>query len=217
MSYRVVSYYTQQTIYENIIVNYLMPSLTFYKIPHFIFSIPDLKNWQYNASLQPKIILDAMKTFPNDNIIWMDADIIIRENPVLFNQIPSRCDIGLNYLMCEEHLGIKSIDGHKPIPMLSTSVIYFKNSPKMISFVEEWMVKSANIQANHRKTLSQLVDQHLIDSLSFFMLPRTYAYLAEREDGFLPAVILKEPIICHFGMSRYGKNNLYDATPLFGE
>lgn len=72
MSVKIVSYFTKGTIYESIISNYLLPCLDYFQLPYVIYDMPDLKRWDFNVVLKSKIIHTAMKTFPNDNIIWMD-------------------------------------------------------------------------------------------------------------------------------------------------
>ena len=216
MSYRIVSYYTEDTAYKDIMINYLMPSLVTHKIPNFLFVLKDKGTWKQNMLLQPSIIGLAMKTFPNDNIVWMDADTIIRKDPILFTKIPQRCDIGLYYMTYEDHYGEITKGVPSPMPEVSTSVIYFKNCPKTLALVEKWMKLCENEATNKRVTLSNIVNDTLSDDLSFFVLPREYAYLVEREDGSLPAVPLIDPIVVHFEASKYTKNNLYDAKPFLG-
>ena len=218
MSFRIVSYYTQNTIYEQIMINYLMPCLDIFSIPYFIYSRKDFGNWKKNVILQPEVIWMAMKTFPDCNIVWMDSDIMIRYYPELFNNIPERCDIGLYYRKYEDHWALSVPPGvDMPIPELQTSVIYFKNSPKMLEFVEEWMNRVAKDHSNHRRILEQLVDERLCDNLSYFMIPRSYCYTVVREDGVLPAVVMNDPIIAHFEASVQGKRDLYHLENFKGE
>lgn len=209
MGCRIVSYYTKDTIYETIMVNYLMASLVYHKLPNFLQSRKDMGSWKENVKLQPEVIWTAMMTFPNDNIIWMDADTVIRYYPYLFNEIPQRCDIGLYYMKHEDHFGGVPVGVEIPKPSLNTGIMYFHNTPKMLAFVEEWMNRTAKTGKDHRKVLEQLVDERVNDDLSFFLLPRAYAYLVEREDGSLPCVTMEDPIIAQFCASAQGKANLY--------
>lgn len=103
-----------------------------------------------------------------------------------------------------------------PKPELSTAVMYFKNSPKMVSFIEEWMEECIKVNPNHKTSLEKLVNKYMIDNLSYFMLPRSYAYLAEREDDLPVAIPMKNPTIVHFGFGRFGKKDLYDGKPFDG-
>lgn len=220
MSFRIVSYFTRNTIYQNIMINYLMPCLDILKIPNAIYAIEDTGSWETNACFQPSIIWRAMKTWPNDRIVWMDADVFVRGYPTLFEDIPSRCDIGLYYRQYQDHYGeIPANMGIvTPKPELNTGVIWFNNTPKMVGFVEEWMDRCAKDEGkNHRLHLHELVNERLNDNLSFFLIPRGYAYIAEREDGKPPAVPLKDPLIVQFNASIFGKKDLYDNTQLMGE
>ena len=217
MNFRIVSYYTQNTIYETVMINYLMPCLQLFGLKHTIFSVQDTGDWKKNSSFQPEMIWRALKTFENENIVWMDSDVIIRDYPVLFENIPERCDIGVNYLKHEDEWGGIPPGVDMPKPQLNTGVIYFHNSPKMLKFVEEWMDRSSkNLKKSHREHLAELIDDRLNDDLSFFLLPRGYAYVAEREDGNRPAVVLQDALIVQFKMSLLGKKDLYDNTPFQG-
>lgn len=214
MNYRIVSYYTRKTIYETIMLNYLMPCLHYLKIPYSIFIVQDCGKWETNASFQPEMIWRAMKTFENENIVWMDADVIVQDVPLLFEQIPARCDIGVYYLKHEDHWGGVPPGVQMPKPLLNTGVIYFKNSPKMLAFVEEWMLRCSKAQGtSHRIHLAELIDDRINDDLSFFLLPRGYAYVAEREDGKMPAEPMKFPLVIQFQASVFGKKDLYDHRP----
>jgi hypothetical protein len=204
-------------MYEDIALNYLLPSVTQFRIPHYLFVVEDMGTWAKNVSILPSIIWKAMKTFPNDNIVWMDIDTLIRYEPTLFNHIPGRCDVGLYYMKYEDHYALGVPPGvSMPVPELSTSVMYFKNSERMLQLVEEWMKRSSKPGVNHRQQLAHLVNEQLNEDLSFFILPRSYAYLVEREDGSLPAVTMKDPVICHFGAGVYARENLYNAKPFLG-
>lgn len=214
MAFRIVSYYTRGTIYENIMVNYLMPCLDLFLIPNAIYALEDTGSWETNACFQPSIIWRAMKTWPNDKIVWIDSDVIVRAYPSLFDEIPARCDLGLYYRKYEDHYGDvpANMGITTPKPELNTGVIWFNNTPKMVQFVEEWMARcSKDGGKNHRLHLTELVDDRLCNDLSFFLLPRSYAYIGEREDGNIPAIPLKDPIIVQFTASSFGKKNLYDS------
>jgi hypothetical protein len=219
MNYRVVSYYTRNTIYEVIMLNYLLPCLELLKMPNAIYAIEDTGKWEINASFQPSIIWRAMKTWPNDAILWLDSDIIIRAYPHLFDEIPNRCDIGLYYMDYADHYNANPPHGIKmPKPILNTGVIWFNNTPKTLLLVEEWMERtSKDLKKSHRIHLEELIDDHLKDDLSFFLIPRSHAYVAETDDHSLPAIPMKEPIIVQFAASAWGKKNLYDAKPFVGE
>lgn len=210
MTFRVTSYSTYGTIYETIMENYLLPSLQKHGVAAAIMSRHDLGSWKYNVLLQPEVIWTAMKTFPNDNIVWMDSDSVCRYYPSLFEQIPERCDLGLYYMEFKDHYGGVPPGVDMPRPELNTGVIYIKNNQKMLAFIEEWMGKCAKQGVNHRKVLDQMVvDKVLNEDLSYFKLPRAYAYLAEREDGSLPAVQMSDPYIIQFCASAQGKADLY--------
>ena len=48
---------------------------------------------------------------------------------------------------------------------------------------------------NYRNHLADIVDERLNVDLSFFILPRSYAYLVEKEDHSLPAVLKIAPSV----------------------
>jgi hypothetical protein len=210
MQFKVVSYFTRETIYETIMFNYLLPSLNTFTVPNSIYSIDDTKQWKTNAAYQPAIILKAMIQWPNEAIVWMDCDNIVRCFPRLFNEIPARCDIGIYYLQFEDHWGGTPPGVDVPRPQLNTGVIWFNNTPKMRQFVEEWLNRcQLDKKLDHREHLELLIDDYLMGDFSFFMIPRGYAYIAEREDGEPPAVGMSDPCVMQFMASVLGKKNLY--------
>lgn len=218
MKFRVVSYYTRKTIYEAIMVNYLLPCLEILQIPNAIYSVDNTGNWENNASFQPSMIWRALKTWPDQAIVWMDSDVIVRDYPILFEEIPSRCDVGLYYMQYSDHYNANPPHGiEMPKPILTTGVIWFNNSPKTLALVEEWMERIAkDPKKSYRLHFTELINSRLIDSLSFFLIPREYAYIAEKDDGSIPAIPMKNPIICQFQASAYAKKDLYDTKPFLG-
>lgn len=215
-NFRVVSFYTYGTIYETIMMNYLLPCLDHLGMGYHIFGITDLKDWNDNANLQPGVILQAMRNFPNDNIVWLDSDTAIHRYPEMFERIPERCDIGLYYLKHEDHYGGVPPGVDMPKPELQSTVLFIKNTPKMQEFVAEWDERCKKKGTSRQLQLANLVDEKMVGDLSIFLLPRNYSYVLCREDGSRPAIELQSPVIVAGQASVQGKKDLYgglaDAT-----
>lgn len=205
MGIRVVSFYTNNTIYEQIMAQYLMPCLKLYNLSYHIFALNNLGTWKHNVRLQPSMILMAMKAFPNDNILWMDADTTIRHYPELFLRIPERSDMGVYYMDWEDHYGPQKVGKAD----LVTGVMYIKNTPKMVKFIEEWVDATTNEETDYRFKLMHMVDSRIEGDFSIFLLPRTYAYVATRMDGSLPAIPMIDPIVVQHQASKIAKENLH--------
>lgn len=89
--------------------------------------------WRANANYKGNLVLSALKRHPLINIVWIDADAIILKYPELFDDM--EYDIAVYF--AEWPLG----SGQKKC---SNGTIFFKNTPEVRAFVEEWAKWSMN-------------------------------------------------------------------------
>jgi len=202
---RFISSYTPGTIYENIIQD-LKASIEAFNLPYHIFAVPDLGEWKINSRQRPLYIKKAMEMFPGENIVWIDADAKVLKYPELFYVIPENTDIAVNYMRWSDHYGRPS-DGEKVEILDGTS--YYRNSPEMIPFMDEWIDRAVTAGRNHRLTLRDMITERIEDSLHLFILPREYCYVTTKPDGSKPAFPLESPVIAHYQASRIAREDLY--------
>jgi len=202
---RFISSYTIGTCYEQIIKDLLIPDLIRWNLSYHVFEKPNLGSWIINSRQRPLYIKEAMKMFPGENIVWIDADAKILKYPELLFRIPETYDIGVNYLKWKEHYG-RPEDKNKIEILDGTS--YYKNSPSMLLFIDEWIERSVKVEKNHRHVLGQMIDEQKDKTLNLFLIPREYCYIVSKPDGTQPKIPLNNPTIAHYQASRQARINL---------
>ncbi len=82
----VISFYTRDTPYEEEFKK-LVTSLMQHNLPFHIYSYEPMGSWRANLNHKSACIVKAMETYPDHDIVFIDADGIVRQNPVLFDQL----------------------------------------------------------------------------------------------------------------------------------
>lgn len=201
-----ISYYTKDTIYQDIINKYLIPSLQKLELKYHVYEIESKGNWRANAIQKPLILQRALDDFPDNDIIWQDADSeILREPDLLFN-IPEEYDVALNYLNWKAHYGRPTDDGI--FEMLDGTVLW-RNNIAVQRFITELITESTQKGKDHQKTMAKMI-KNKDPKLKVFPLPRTYSYISSQPNGDKPATEIENPVIIHYQKSRNGKQSLYD-------
>lgn len=198
---RFISSFTTNTIYERIANEMLRPSLEHFALPYHIFAKPSLGSWKVNSRQRPLYIKEAMEMFPGENLVWIDADAKVLQFPDVLFHIPDICEIGVNYLLWNQHYGknsdrVEILDG--------TS--YYKNDPKLIPFIDEWIERAVHQEKNHRLILHDMIQERL--ELNIFLIPRDYCYIMTQPNGEPPVIPIEKPVIAHYQASRQGRNSL---------
>ena len=135
MAYVTVAFFTFNTLYELEIKN-LEKSLEKFGMKHHLLGIPDKGSWVWNCAHKPKFIRQMMHEYPDYDILYVDADAVIQQEPVLFDDFQG--DIGVHYKD-----GIELLSG----------TIFFKNTGEVQTLVEQWI----NIQQNKQDVWDQRV------------------------------------------------------------
>lgn len=82
----VVSLYTWGTSYEGE-VKKLITSLMQQNLPFHIYGYEPMGSWRLNLNCKSACIIKAMETYPDHDIVFIDADGIVRQDPVLFDKL----------------------------------------------------------------------------------------------------------------------------------
>ena len=85
MNFVVISMYTMNSIYEEV-VEHLEESMRKYTIPYKLYIIKDQKSWEKNCQQKAIVIKDALAKFQKP-IVWVDADAVFSKFPVLFTKL----------------------------------------------------------------------------------------------------------------------------------
>jgi len=145
---------------------------------------PDLGNWVRNCGQKPSVLLTAMKQFPDQDILWVDADAIIRRFPV-----------GL-----EDFIG--DVGYHSRGGQAQTGTVFLRNTPGVRFMVEQWITEQGKFRNKWDQHTFQTVLRRRND-LKVVQLPREYCFIydtdriATRND-----LVSMDPIIEHFQASR---------------
>ncbi len=196
-----ISYYTKNTIYQDAINKYLIPSLKKLELQYHIYDIETLGDWKSNAIQKPIILQKALIEFPDNNIIWQDADSEILQDPSLLFNIPVEYDIALHYLNWKAHYGREGLE-------MLDGTVFWRNNEKVRAFINELIKLSTEKGVDHQKTMARMLETN--KSINVFPLPRTYSYLPTQPNGDKSFIEIKNPVIIHYQKSRQGKRSLYE-------
>jgi len=198
-----ISYYTKDTIYQDAINKYLIPSLKKLELEYHIYDIETLGDWKSNAIQKPIILQRALNDFPDRDIIWQDADSEILKYPNLLFNIPEEYDIALHYLNWKAHYGRKGDDGKSE---MLDGTVFWRNTDKVKDFILHLIHDSTKKGIDHQKTMAKMLE--INKAFNVFPLPRTYSYLNTKPDGSKPAIEIENPVITHHQLSREAKRSL---------
>ena len=189
--WKVISFYTEGTGYAKEIEG-LAASLREHGIDHKFYPCQPLGSWRMNLNYKSKCILKAMKEFPKTDIVFVDADGVVRKYPELFDQLTASgaYDIAASF---HQYLNRKSGDSDE----LLSGTLWIKNSKAGREIVQKWHeIGLANQHVRHQKCLRLALDEMgRMDKC--YRLPFEYTYIFDyhyREQ--------REPVIEHFQASR---------------
>lgn len=153
MNFRIISGYTRNTPYEQE-VKYLIDSIKQYGITNYdIIGYNSFDNWSQNCQYKAYIIQDQLKKY-NIPIVWLDADAVLYDYPILFEKIDQ--DIAF----CDYYGGVAS------------GTLYIKPTKQMIDLCSEWIrLNAQNVNVWDQKNLTILINQYKIP---YYKLPVSY-------------------------------------------
>jgi hypothetical protein len=183
MAYIVVAFYTENTGYQEEIKN-LEASLKKHNIPMDLVAIPSQASWQANTHYKPYFIKQMMyRHFPKD-ILYLDADAVVQQYPVLFDHFKG--DVGVFFLERENQ-----------DEELVSSTLYFANNQRSLELVERWIACCIE----YHTVWDQKVLQHIVYesgdlNINIVRLPPTYCQIFDlmKDAG--------QPVIEQFQASR---------------
>jgi hypothetical protein len=194
MSYLIVSYYTNNTLYEQEAQKFIL-SLKKFAIPYYVEGVENLGSWQKNTSYKPTFIKKMLLKFPESSIVWVDCDAQFFAYPTLFDNLS--CDVAIYVYDGKEYK-------HKNwIPELLSGTVYFRNCPKVLDFVEQW----EKLCREHFGVWDQ---KHLASVLKndFELLPGEYCKIVDKMQ------YIKNPVIVHYQASRIVRRHHGDLRQL---
>ena len=199
--FTVLAFYTEQTPYEQVMQDYLLPSLKKFELPHIIKKVKNQGSWHKNTCLKPYLIEEAFKETKEDTLVMLDADTTVEAYPTLFNEIPEEFDIAVHYLDWDSWYLQK-----EHISELMSCTLFIRNNERTKKLLKNWKER-----LKKETKFEQLVLQDVIKEqtdIKVYELPLEYCYITSMPDGSQPNVVCKAPIICQHQISRQLKRKI---------
>lgn len=197
----ICSFYTKNTVYEQIIKECLIPSIVKWDLPSCIIDVDNEGTWKRNVAKKPTIISELMHDFPNKTIVFLDADCIIEQYPTLFNEVKDY-DIGFHRL--DWNSWYLNNSNRKE---LLTGTMFINSNYKTNELVHEWKNQAQSKDLWEQRVLEDLIPTFRHD-LKIFELPLNYCYIDTLPNGSKPHVACDDVVIRHYQASRKTKKFL---------
>jgi hypothetical protein len=190
--YRVISFYTKGTSYETEIKK-LEKSLIEHNIPYHFFGYPPNGTWRSNLNYKSQCILEAMDKFPNDDVVFLDSDAVVRQYPVLFADLSKNHthDISAHFFEYSERSG-----GFQ----LLSGTLWIANNETGRKMVQRWHdVGLARPAVRHQMCLWLAIQELQKEGVNIRINKHPFAYTC-----IFDYVLAKQctPVIEHFQASR---------------
>lgn len=157
----IISGYTFNTPYEEEVKD-LENDLKRFNLPYRLYGYESRGNWTKNTMVKAELIQRALMEYPEDDVIWIDADAIILKEPKFFHELKNK-----NFDICCHYLKTR----YNPNELL-TGTIIFRNVPIVRKLVDDWVsIKNENWD---QKILQELVDVKYKSKLNKLDLSQEY-------------------------------------------
>ena len=122
----------------------LKKSLDDFNLNYYFKEVKDLGYWEANTRIKPHFILECLQKFPNQNILYLDADALVKKPLDYFNHITA--DVAF--------YKTKDMPGMSHDYLAST--MFFSNTSNTVDLVKQWIAE----QVDNKRTQ---VDQDSLD------------------------------------------------------
>lgn len=149
----------------------LKESLVLFGLNYHLSQVEDAGYWEANTRIKPYFILEYLKLYPNMNIVYLDADALVKAPLDYFDTI-------------ETDISVYVAKGKKGMSHdYLTGTLFFKNTEATLKFINQWIEE----QSAGKRTQ---VDQDSFDAamikcqsnLSVTPLPSGYIKIFDREN-----------------------------------
>lgn len=187
MKYIIIAYYTKNTGYEDEIKN-LVESANKFGLDIYTEGIKRFGSWQQHTHYKPVFIKKCLEELKKP-VVYLDADAVIRQDPVLFNGSCILNDLSVHYRNGRE---------------LLSGTIFLNTNGKILRLLDDWVdINSKFPSAWEQRNLEKLlVSEKWAKEINVFRLPPTYCQIFDtmKDAG--------DPVIEHFQASRKYKNKI---------
>jgi len=182
----IASYYTKGTEYEKQI-EHLKTTVRRFNLESDIVGIKDLGDWYKNTYYKSTFVLETLKRHLGRSVVFVDADAIFRQSPILFNDFD--CDFAYHFYNRKELLG---------------GTLYFGNG-KGSRFVAKKWVEIDDLRKTTlmpQKNLQALFNA-IKNEINWKELPLSYCMIFDCHQRYHENI---KPVIEHFQLSRKNKD-----------
>lgn len=162
----------------------LKASLEAFRINHHLKLLPRRSTWEATTRLKAGFVADCLRQFPNHDVLYLDADAVVRQSPDFFETVSG--DVGILFTPVRRK--------GRPSLTIASGTLYVRNTPGGRKFADKWSARE-----HHVGPLG--MDEEMIysafeelEGVSFTALPRSYSKIFD-SDGPVP-------VIEHFQASR---------------
>jgi hypothetical protein len=187
-----ISFYTKGTSYEQEVLK-LEASLKKFNLPYHFFGCEQFGSWRLNLNCKSAAILEAFKRFPEHDIVFIDADAVVKKHPELFDRLSAK---RLHNMAAHFHVYPQSVPGGS----LLSGTLWFRNCPETIELVRLWhKIGLEHPEIRHQHCLRLAIEEWRRSGrkVNVFRMPREYTCIFDYR-GNRGA----DPVIEHFQASR---------------
>ena len=188
--WKVISFYTEGTGYAKEIER-LDDSLRKFDISRKFYAYPPLGTWRMNLNYKSQCILKAMREFPGKDIVFIDADGVVRKHPALFDELTASgaYDIAASFHKFQRQSG----DSDE----LLSGTLWIQNCKSAREIISLWHeIGMTHPNIRHQKCLKLAIDE-LGRRDRLYRMPFEYTYIFDYHYAEQ-----REPVIEHFQASR---------------
>lgn len=194
MPWTAVTFFTEGTGYQAE-VEKLAKSCREQDVPLAIYPVKNLGSWRLNLNAKSATILQAMTGHPGKDIVFIDADAIVRHRPAIFDFLSTaqEWDLAAHY-----YAASRLIPGGE----LLSGTLWIANSDAGRKIVKAWDdLARAHPELRHQRCLQRILAQD--QAARVYQLPASYTRIFDA-----PGMRGVTPVIEHFQASRRLRSRL---------
>lgn len=199
----IVSYYTKNTPYEEVLNTKLLPSLKKWKLKYDIQAIVDKGSWQANTHFKAEFIREMLKKH-NEAIVFLDSDATIEQFPELFCKLEKE-KYDISYHELDWYKMWRKQEGNSKREVLS-GTLFINNTAISYRFLNNWIEYNKQSKNWEQRNMEKILEKWK-NKLKIYPLPYSYITIMYRNNT-LPLHMIKESeiVILHHQASRRLKN-----------
>ncbi len=197
----IISYYTKNTPYKEVMDTCLHASLHRWNLPHDIEGIENLGSWQKNTHYKAEFI-KKMLLKHKEPIVFLDADATIEQYPKLLFELK---DYDISYHELDWMKMWRKQEGHTKREVLS-GTLYLSYNAKILRFLDDWILEN-NADTRWEQKNMQKVLIKWKSKFNIYYLPYSYITIMVGNGQVSPHMIKREEVvILHHQASRQYRN-----------